>query len=376
MNYGGKMEKIFAPETNIIAHGDGDGTIAAAVARLNGAQGRLVCAQPFLLHKLPDLTRPAIIVDIAVDNKNPEATLEWAKRNADCIAAWIDHHEGGEALAEILGDKFIYDSSAPSCPALMAEHGFAVPVEWVAAANACDRPTEYTTTDLSVRYNSAFKVALVALQNGDKTAVEVVPTAFVEELVSGAESPLVTERATAYPVLEAATSAAFERLTEMIPGVVYTDVPEGQGGIDLTSLLVKGYKKAPVVVISTTSVQNSEPIVIVATDRKDLNLVKVFSLGSGAPFRIILTGEKADLDYVRSTFEKRKEAEELKLWLEAMPKKFVERLDDKNLELIISPAVEGDRNETHWRHYFLRGETDNGIENGRTEILRVPFCWW
>lgn len=290
----------FTSETTIIAHGDGDGTIAAAVCRKAGAEGRLITTQPFLLHKLSDLTGPTVVVDIAVDNKDPQATVEWAKRNAENIVAWVDHHSGGETLAEILGNRFIYNSAMPSCPALMAEHDFDVPVEWVAAANACDRPTEYAATALSTRYNSAFKVALVALQNGDRIAVVAVQGNFIEELVTGAESPLITKRAAAYPALATATNAAFERLAELIPGVVYVDVPEGQGGVDLTSLLVRGYKKAPIVVISTTSAQNGEPIIVVATDRKDMNLVQVFGLGSGAPFRVILTGDKARLDYVRS----------------------------------------------------------------------------
>lgn len=295
--------KNFIENTAIIAHGDGDGTIAAAVCRKAGVEGKLITTQPFLLHKLPNLICPTVIVDIAVDNKNPQATLDWARRNATHIIVWVDHHTGGEALTEILGNRFICDLRSPSCPALMAEHSFNVPDEWIAAANACDRPTEYPATDLSTRYNSAFKVALVALQNGDRQAVEAVQAAFVEEMVTGAESPLVTKYAAEYPVLETVTNAAFDRLTELVPGVVYTDVPEGQGGVDLTSLLVRGYKKAPVVVISTTSAQNGEPIVVVATDHKDLNLVQAFSLSSGAPFRVVLTSEKADLDYVQSVLK-------------------------------------------------------------------------
>jgi hypothetical protein len=288
---------------DIIAHGDGDGIISAAVCRFEGAEGDLVVTQPFLLHKLPDLTRPAIIVDIAVDNKNPEATLDWARRNARYIVAWFDHHVGGEPLAEILGDRFIYDSTAPSCPALMAERGFDVPVEWVAAANACDRPTEYPATEISTRYNSAFKVALVALQNGDKTAVEKVQVAFVEELVGGEESSLVSERASQYPILEAATRFVVESLTELCLGVGTTEVA-GQGSVDMTALLTGGYKKFPVIVVKTVAANTGEPIVIVATSRKDLNLVETFGLGSGAPFRVVLTGDKADRDYVRSVLEK------------------------------------------------------------------------
>ncbi|GEM_PF-1320185 len=290
--------------TEIIAHGDGDGTISAAIVRIQGAMGGgcLTVTQPFLLHKLPDLTGPTVIVDIAVDNKNSAATLEWARRNIENIVEWIDHHAGGEALGEILGEKFIYDPTAPSCPQVMFNRGFSFPAEWLAAANACDTPTRFAPTPLSERYNAAFKVALVALQNGDRKVVEAVQAAFVAELVSGNPSELVTANASRYPALNAATNAAVTGIKEFdADGVGYIDIPAGQASVDVTQVMVRGYKSFPTIVVTTTSAEDGTPITLVGTNRKpdELNLVTVFGLGSGNPSRVVLTGDKAELAHVR-----------------------------------------------------------------------------
>ena len=274
---------------DIITHGDGDGTIAAAIARLNGATGKLTVTQPFLLHRLTDLTSPAVVLDMAVDNKAPQSTLDWARRNAANIALWLDHHAGGEALAEILGERFIFDPAAPSCPDLMIRNGFEAPADWVAAANASDRPADFPPTTLSSRYNAAFKVALVRLAAGDRKAAETVQTAFIDELLSGAESALVEEYASAYPELLRATQEAAEGFREIAAGVVATTVAN-QSVADITALLFAGYKLAGVAAVQTRSAEDGSEISIVGTNARDRNLVEAFGLGSGNPSRVVLSG--------------------------------------------------------------------------------------
>ncbi len=292
-------------DTSIIAHGDGDGTIAAAVLKKEGVNGGVTVTQPFLLHKLPflaELKKPTIVVDIAVDNREPEKTIEWARKNAHNIVAWIDHHKGGEELAEILGDKFIYNPEAPSCPALMAEVGFDVPAEWLAAANACDAPTKFAPTNLSERYNKAFKVALVALQAGDRSAVAEVQNAFIEELVSGVESELLTAQAAKYEALNAATDAAVANIKPLVGDVGYVDIPEGQASVDVTQVMLRGYKRGfSTVVISTVSAEDKTPLVLIGTN-SETDLVKLFGLNGGNTSRIVLYGDKANVGLVRDTF--------------------------------------------------------------------------
>lgn len=274
---------------DIITHGDGDGTIAAAIAKKNGATGKLTVTQPFLLHKLADLTSPAVVLDMAVDNKAPQSTLDWARRNSTSIVFWVDHHTGGEALAEILGDRFIYDPTFPSCPELMVEWGFGSPLAWIEAANASDRPADFPPTPLSQRYNAAFKVALVRLAAGDRKAVEAVQTAFIDELLSGVESELVGEYASAYPELLRATQEAAEGFREIAPGVVATTVAH-QAAADITALLFAGYKLAGVAAVQTSSADDGSEITIVGTNARDRNLVEAFGLGSGNPSRVVLAG--------------------------------------------------------------------------------------
>ncbi len=294
---GKRREKMFhnnqeVKAAAIITHGDGDGIIAAAVAIMAGATGTLVITQPFLLHKLPDLQGPTVILDMAVDNRNPQATLDWCRRNAKQIVLWVGHHQGGEGIGGILWQASMYDPTAPSCPELMSQNGFDVPAEWLAAANACDRPAEYSPVPLSQRYNAAFKVSLISLQSSApdaKGAVEKVQRGFIDELISGKENEFVSQNARAYPVLMALTTEATNRYKEVVIGVVVTEI-DHQTSADITALLFAGYKLASVAVVQTISAEDGKPITIVATNVKDRDLVKAFGLGSGNTQRVTLVG--------------------------------------------------------------------------------------
>lgn len=281
------MKKVFEG-CDIITHGDGDGTFAAAIARLAGATGQVTVTQPFLLHRLGDLSTPTVVLDMAVDSKNSVATIEWARRNGQFIVLWVDHHLGGEGLQEVLGDRFVYDPQAPSCPAVMDGQGMEFPAEWLVAANACDRPAEFSPTPLSERYNAAFKAALVALQGGDRSAVEAVQTAFIAELLGEGESELVSARVREYPEILKATKQAATSYRELAPGVVATSIAEGAIA-DVTALLFEGYKLAPVAVVQNRG-NGGDKITVVATNNRSRNLVDLFGLGSGNPSRIVLSG--------------------------------------------------------------------------------------
>lgn len=274
----------------ILCHGDGDGIISAAVIMAAIGEADIIITQPFLLDKITvDADVDAIyVVDIAVNNRDVAMTTNFATKHTDKIVLWADHHQGGEILAEILGEKFIFDATEPSCPALLAKHGYAVPQKWLSAANASDRPTDFPATELSERYNKAFKVSLIELQNGDRSAVEKVQRAFISELATGTESELVSEYGSRYQPIMDATKAAAEAFTELFSGVGLTTL--GEEKVDKTLLCTEGYKKYPVVVVQFSSVETGEPVTMVATNRKDLNLVQTLGLPSGAPFRVNLSG--------------------------------------------------------------------------------------
>jgi len=274
----------------IICHGDGDGIISAAVILRAIGEAEIVITQPFLLDRLTiDVNVEAIyVVDIAVNNKNVNMTTVFAANHADRIVFWADHHQGSEVLASILNEKLIFDTT-PSCPELLARNGYSVPEEWLNAANACDRPTKYQPTSLSERYNNAFKVSLIELQDGNRAAVEKVQRAFITELTTETESDIVSEYGGRYEPIMTATKAAADSFTELLPGVGITVL--GKTGVDKTLLCTEGYKKYPVVVVQFGSAENGEPVTMVATNREDLNLVQTFGLPSGPPFRVNLSGK-------------------------------------------------------------------------------------
>lgn len=275
----------------IICHGDGDGIISAAVIIEKISEAKIVITQPFLLDKVViDADINAIyVVDIAVNNKDVAMTTNFANQHADKIVLWADHHAGAEILAEILGEKLVFDATEPSCPSLLAKHGYEVPAEWLNAGNASDRPTDFSKTELSERYNKAFKVSLIELQDGNRVAVERVQRAFIEELANGTESDIVSEYGGRYESIMTATKTAADSFAELLPGVGITTL--GEAKVDKTLLCTEGYKNYPVVVVQFTSVENGEPVTMVATNRKDLSLVQLFGLPSGAPFRVNLSGD-------------------------------------------------------------------------------------
>jgi hypothetical protein len=276
----------------VVCHGDGDGIIGAAVVARNVGDAEIIITQPFLLDKLNlDAFDKVYVVDIAVNNKNPGMTLEFVEKYGGKIVFWADHHVGSKVLARLIGKKVIVDEAEPSCVSLLAHNSFDVPKEWLDAANASDRPIDFSPTVLSERYNKAFKAALVELQNGNKTIVEEIQLAFIKELATEEQSALITKYNDQYLVVMNNTKIAVESLGDFLPGVGITIA---NAKIDMTTLCTLGYKKYPIVVIQFNSVKG-EPITLVATVRKDINLVEKFGLASGAPFRINLHGNHEDV---------------------------------------------------------------------------------
>lgn len=271
----------------IVSHGDGDGIISAAVLKKEFPEAKVSITQPFLIDKvqIENDVDEIYVIDVGVNNRNPQQTIDFVKAHLDKIQLWVDHHAGIDLIAEILSDKLLYDADAPSCPALLAKR-FEVPEEWVNAANACDRPTNYPATELSDFYNHAFKVALVELQDGNREVVEKVQRAFIDYLISGIDpNGIIGEYARHYEPLLKRTEKAVKDLTELLPSVGYVKLEDT---VDKTALFTKGYEKFPFVVIQFYSRETNEDITAVATNTKT-NLVELFGLSGGAPFRVNLS---------------------------------------------------------------------------------------
>jgi len=94
---------------------------------------------------------------------------------------------------------------------------------------------------------------------------------------------LVSDYVSRYEPIFQASKRAAESLTELIPGVGIARL--GEDKVDKTLVCTEGYQKFPIVVLQFASAQNGEPVTMVGYNRKDLNLVQIFDLPSGAAFR-------------------------------------------------------------------------------------------
>jgi len=278
----------------IICHGDGDGIIAAAaIAKRIGGSISFAITQPFLLDevKVEEDVDLIYVVDIGINNRDATMTARFIARHDERIILWVDHHHGTEVLVDLLGERLHFNLEAPSCPSLLCiiKGYYHIPQEWIDAANACDRPTEFPATELSERYNRAFKAALIDFQYGDKEAISKIQHAFIDELLTQQKSEIITNFGSRYNAIMRITHAAAESLVEVAPGIGLITL--GKAKVDKTLLCLEGYKKFSVIIVQFFSLENGEPVTMLATNRKDLNLVKKLNLPSGSVFRVNLTGD-------------------------------------------------------------------------------------
>ena len=283
----------------IIAHGDLDGIISASILSINYniPPENIIFTQPFLLDKITiqEDVEEIYIVDIAVNNRNPNITKEFIERYRDKIKLWIDHHEGYQLLKDWLGEERIIAGNSPSCPQLMRESGFTVPEEWVAAANAADRPTEYKETELSRFLNRALKYGILS---EDEELKEMIMKTIVRYLVKSyknadytKEERLLEEYGKLYEEIEENTIESAEEIQEILGfryKVGYIKL-EREKKVDITKLFILAYKRYDFLIIQKCNKEDEE-ITLIGTKLKEVNLVSIFNLKSGAPFRISLPG--------------------------------------------------------------------------------------
>jgi hypothetical protein len=283
----------------VVSHGDLDGIISAATISINYniSPENIIFTQPFLLDKItiPEDTKEIYVVDIAVNNRNPNMTKEFIERYRDKIKLWIDHHEGYQLLKDWLGEERIIAGDSPSCPQLMRESGFAVPEEWVAAANAADRPTEYEETELCKFLNRALKYSILS---EDEELKEMIMKTIVRYLVKSyknenysEEERLLEEYGKLYEEIEENTiesAGEIQELSGFKYKVGYIKL-ERDKKVDITKLFMLAYKQYDIVIIQKYTKEDEE-ITLIGTKLKEINLVQIFNLKSGAPFRISLPG--------------------------------------------------------------------------------------
>jgi len=284
----------------VVSHGDLDGIISASTISVNYniPVENIIFTQPFMVDKitLPEDVEEIYVVDIAVNNRNPNMTKEFIERYRGKIRLWIDHHEGYQLLKEWLGEENVLTGDSPSCPQLMRDNGFIVPEEWVDAANAADRPTEYKETELSRFLNRALKYGILS---EDEELKEMIMKTIVRYLVKSyknedytEEERLLEEYGKLYEEIEENTIESAKKIQE-ISGFKYKVgyiKLEREKKVDITKLFMLAYKIYDVLIIQKYNNKEDEEITLIGTKLKEINLVQIFDLKSGAPFRISLPG--------------------------------------------------------------------------------------
>jgi hypothetical protein len=288
----------------VVSHGDLDGIISASILSINYniPPENIIFTQPFLLDKITiqEDVEEIYIVDMAVNNRNPEATREFIEKYKYKIRLWVDHHEGHKLLKEWLGEDKVIGGDSPSCPQLMREAGFTVPEEWVAAANAADRPTEYKETELSIFLNRALKYGILS---EDEELKEMIMKTIVRYLVKSyknedyaEEERLLEEYGKLYEEIEENTiesAGEIQELSGFRYKVGYIKL-EREKKVDITKLFMLGYKQYDIVIIQKYNKEDEE-VTLIGTKLKEINLVSIFNLKSGAPFRISLPGPHEEI---------------------------------------------------------------------------------
>jgi len=309
----------------VIAHGDFDGiaSVVLLLKRLDISVEKveIVFTQPFLVDKvkIPDDIEKVYVVDLAANNRNPEMTERFIESLGDRLVEWCDHHEGWSKKDD---DRFVIHPTAPACAVIL---GSGMPPrisylqETVNDAIAADtRKGEMSETGQLIERavksdmgNDALRVAAVWLLMGDESQRPILETAAKAYAAIVAE----TQRLAGFYHIDGSEIRIFgtrnfitedeEVAGRDYPGkVAVVDVPDtyareyGQElppghDYDLTQLLLAGQELASFAVVKTVSPHTGEEMVTIATKSKT-NLVELFGLPSGAPFRVSLPADRLE----------------------------------------------------------------------------------
>ena len=305
----------------IVAHGDLDGiTSAALLAEKLGIETEdlnVVFTQPHMVDQviIPDEVEKVYVVDIAINNRDPKMTEKFIANLGDKLVRWYDHHEGWDQIAD---DRFCIKGNQ-SCAGMIGG------VEKRCDIRVADAIAADTRTGNLSANGQLIERAVKADMSNDTIRMWAV------KLLMGAEeyrNPLKgMERA--YQMIENETyrlaeffevdgdiaikyTSKQENLLETVKvaGVDYTgtvafvdvsdtyareygqEQPPGRN-YNLTQLLLAGQELATFAIVKTVNPISKEEMVTIATKSKT-NLVELFGLVSGAPFRVTLPASRLE----------------------------------------------------------------------------------
>ncbi|MCK4614935.1 MAG: hypothetical protein KAU14_09035 [Thermoplasmata archaeon] len=320
-------------ECLIVTHGDLDGVLSAVALiqkeELHGV--KTLFTTPGDVNNIFNLVnieeyKYVYVCDIAPNNKNLQRTNYFIERLGDRLVTWYDHHNGWDTFKarylkynfNLLELGFVIDEEADSCAELITEDPFMVEMARTADTGGVDFENDLgyilntaikdAPRDFIVKYN-ALRFLLLYLKEGD----DARNTALFGDLKRHSEH---------YSLRISNTEKVIDG--GEIKGNTYV-MHSYRDEIDFTYALMEGYKKAPFAVILTRRATGTEcgachtiapPItpegacgvcgsklldphiemnIIIGTNT-GINLLRIFELESGQPFRVTIQDD--DLDKV------------------------------------------------------------------------------
>ena len=262
----------------IVAHGDLDGITSAALLseqlKIESEDLNVVFTQPFLVDKIiiPEEVDQVYVVDIAVNNRDREMTFNFIRSLRGKLIQWYDHHKGWNLMTDLR----MKISNDRSCAEYIGGWELCCDIRVMDAITADTRKGELSLTGQLIERavksdmgNDNIRMWAVKLLMGDEDYRQPLKAA---------------ERA--YQLVENET----DRLSHgyiVDEQVAYVDAIGSNHAYDLTQLLLAGQELATFAVVKTVNPVTSEEMVTVAT-KSGINLVELFGLVSGSPFRVSL----------------------------------------------------------------------------------------
>ena len=305
-------ENIVSPRVTIVTHGDLDGVVCGALwarrllkAGLKRKEIEIIFAQPFQLPVPEDIKGEQVAVfDIAVNNRDPEMTMRFIEEIKDKLIAWIDHHKGWQKilakLPDKLTEKFVIDEQAKAAAQIVFEvinGDFNCPeMRWTVKEAIVGDTREGELSQRGRLIDEAIKSNL--RDDAIKEAALWWLTQGAPQDPENKEYRKLLEAQQKYREIKETTEQLINQY-EIRHGIAVVDVTQENRDYDRTQLLIAGQKMAPTgisVVIGKNP--EGEEIVTIATNREDINLVALFGLPSGAPFRISLPTAEWPLERV------------------------------------------------------------------------------
>ena len=265
----------------VVTHGDGDGIVGATLVALMHElpldETTFIFVQPHTVDKviIPD-DHGIFVVDVAINNRNPQMTKDFITRLGKKLIMWYDHHAGWSTsdVGQHGDARFVIKEGTPSC-AEVVDPDRKYP-ELGATADALD--TRSPLPPLAQLIDAALKADMA---NDGTRREAVMYLYFLNSLQKKAQK------------YESVMAKTMELLaTGQVQGKCFVVDTRGQKGYDHTQLMMLGYEKAQFVVVLGENPDGTVSTTVARPTNLNIDLVKLFGLPSGAPFRVSFEGDK------------------------------------------------------------------------------------